>query len=143
MGGWKHRGFWYDIGKIPDYIIANRQLLRRAEFRGTTNVESSIQTAKISRPSYVGKDCIIEDSAKLGPFTILSDRVSVKRGAEISETIVFEQTSLGENCTVEDSLIGEGVTIGQEARIGKGSIIAGQVAIPDRAVIKPGSMILN
>ena len=143
MGGWKHRGFWYDIGKIPDYIIANRQLLRRAEFRGTTNVESSIQTAKISRPSYVGKDCIIEDGAKLGPFTILSDRVSVKRGAEISETIVFEQTSLGENCTVEDSLIGEGVTIGQEARIGKGSIIAGQVAIPDRAVIKPGSMILN
>jgi mannose-1-phosphate guanylyltransferase len=143
MNGWKHTGFWYDIGKIPDYIIANRQLLQRAEFRETTKVETGMQRAKISQPSYVGKDCTIADNAKLGPYTILSERVSVKRGAEVTETIVFEQTSLGENCTIEDSLIGEGVKVGKEATIGKGTIIAGQVVIPDRAVIGPGSMILN
>jgi NDP-sugar pyrophosphorylase family protein len=143
MRGWKHRGFWYDIGKIPDYIIANRQLLQRADFRETTDGENSMHRAKIGQPSYVGKDCTVDDSAKVGPYTILSERVSVKRGAEVSETIAFEQTSLGENCTIQDSLIGEGVTVGKEARIGKGSIIAGQVVIPDRAVIRPGSIVLN
>ncbi len=143
MRGWKHTGFWYDIGKIPEYIIANRQLLQRAEFRETPNAETGMLGAKIRQPSYVGRGSTIEDGAKLGPYTILSERVSVKRGAEVSETIAFEQTTLGENCTVEDSLIGEGVKVGTEARIGKGSIIAGQVVIPDRAVIRPGSMILN
>ena len=143
MRGWKHTGFWYDIGKIPEYIIANRQLLQRAEFRETANAETGMLGAKIRQPSYVGRNSTIEDGAKLGPYTILSERVSVKRGAEVSETIAFEQTSLGENCTIEDSLIGEGVTVGKEARIGKGSIIAGQVVIPDRAVIRPGSVILN
>ena len=142
MRGWKHMGFWYDIGKIPDYVIANRQLLQRAEFRETANAETGM-LANIRQPSYVGRNSTIEDGAKLGPYTILSQRVSVKRGAEASETIVFEQTSLGENCMIEDSLIGEGVTVGKEVRIGKGSIIAGQVVIPDRAVIRPGSMILN
>ena len=143
LRGWKHTGFWYDIGKIPDYIIANRQLLQRAEFRETTKVETSVAMAKVRQPSYIGEDCTIEDTAKLGPYTILSERVSVRRGAEVSKTIVFEQTSLGENCTIEDSLIGEGVTVGKETRIGKGSLIAGQVVIPDRATIRPGSVILN
>src|SRR5205807_2201503 len=99
--------------------------------------------AKIKQPSYIGKDCSIEDTANLGPYTILSERVSVRRGAEVTGTIVFEQTSLGENCTIEDSLIGEGVTVGKGTRIGKGSLIAGQVVIPDRAIIRPGSVILN
>src|SRR5207245_8180995 len=129
LRGWKNTGFWFDIGKITDYIIANRQLLQRAEFRETTNVETSEPMAKVRQPSYIGKDCTIEDTAKLGPYTILSERVSVRRGAEGSKTIVFEQTSLGENCTKEDSIIGEGVTIGKETRIGKGSLIAGQVVI--------------
>jgi len=143
MRSWKHTGFWYDIGKIPDYIIANRQLLQRVEFRGTTSVEPSMPMAMIRQPSYIGENCTIEDSAKIGPYTILSERVSVKRGAEVSETIAFEQTTLGENCTIEDSVIGEGVTVGKEAIIGKGSIIAGQVVIPDRAIIRTGSVILN
>jgi mannose-1-phosphate guanylyltransferase len=143
MRGWKHTGFWYDIGKIPDYIIANRQLLQRAEFRETTNAKPSMLRGKIREPSYVGVGCTIDDSVELGPYTILSERVNVKSGAEVSETIVFEQTTLGEDCTIEDSLIGEGVTVGKEARIGKGSIVAGQVIVPDRVVIRPGSMILN
>ena len=142
MNGWRHTGFWYDIGTVPDYVIANRQLLQRAEFGDTGKVERRPR-AVIRQPSYIGRDCTIEDAARLGPFTILSDRVKVKRGAELSETIAFEETSVGEDCTIEDSVIGEGVTVGKAARIGRGSIIAGQVTIPEGAVIKPGSIILN
>jgi len=125
------------------YITANRQLLQRDEFRETTSVGVSMSNVHVREPSYVGRDCILEDSSRLGPYTILSERVRVKRGAEVREAIVFEQTNLGEDCMIEDSVIGEGVTVGKRARIGKGSIIAGQLAIPDGAVIKPGSIILN
>lgn len=144
MNGWKHTGFWYDIGKIPNYITANRELLQRPEFResGSRTVVSA-STVHISEPSFVGKDCVLEDSSSLGPYTILSEGVRVRRGAEVRETIVFEHSSVGEDCMIEDSLIGEGVTVGKAAMIGKGSIIAGQVAIADGADIKPGSVILN
>ncbi len=143
MNGWKHSGFWYDIGKIPDYVTANRQLLRRADFRGTASTGASVPSVHVSEPSYVGKDCTLEESTIIGPYTILSERVSVRRGAKVRETIVFEQTSIGEDCMIEDSVIGEGVTVGKDARIGRGSIIAGQVVIPEGAVIKPGSITLN
>lgn len=140
LNGWKHTGFWFDIGKIPDYITANRQLLHRAEFHERT---ASVRSVLVREPSFVGRDCALEDGARLGPYTILSDRVRVKSGAEVRETIVFEETSIGEDCAVDDSLIGEAVTVGKNARIGKGSIIAGQVVIPEGAIIKPGSIILN
>lgn len=143
MSGWKHTGFWYDIGRIPDYITTNRQLLQRDEFLEATSLTGSTSSVDVRKPSYVGKDCTLEDSSRLGPYTILSDRVRVRRRADVREAIVFEQTNLGEDCLIEDSVIGEGVTVGKGARIGKGSIIAGQVTIPDRAVIKPGSIILN
>jgi NDP-sugar pyrophosphorylase family protein len=144
MNGWKHAGFWYDIGKIPDYITANRELLQRAEFRETgSSTGMNMSSLQIREPSYVGKECVLEESSKLGPYTILSEKVTVKKGSEVRGTIVFEQTSIGEDCIVEDSLIGEGVSVGKGARIGKGSIIAGQVAIRDGATIKPGSTVLN
>jgi NDP-sugar pyrophosphorylase family protein len=102
-----------------------------------------MEMVEITEPSFVGRDCVLETGTNLGPFSILSDRVTVKRGAKIRETIVFEQTTLGENCIVEDSIVGEGVTVGRDARIGKGSVIAGQVFIPDGTIVKPGSTILN
>ena len=143
MMGWKHMGFWYDIGKIPEYIIANRELLKRPEYAMREKLDLETQSVELTQPSFVGRDCILESGAKLGPNAILSERVSVKKGATLRETIVFEQTTFNENCVVEDSVVGEAVTIGKDAKIGKGSIIAGQVVIPKGTVIKPGSIILN
>jgi len=143
MTGWKHTGFWYDIGKIPDYVIANRELLKRAEYQQSDRREGKNEMVEITEPSFVGRDCTLESRAKLGPFSILSDHVSIKKGGTVREAIVFEQTTLGENCIVEDSIVGEGVTVGKDARIGKGSVIAGQVFIPDGTIVKPGSTILN
>jgi len=143
MSGWKHGGFWYDIGKIPDYVTANRELLRRAEYRKAVDSDWNRQSVEVTQPCFVGKNCILGDGARIGPNAILSERVSVGRRATVRETIVFEQTTLSENCIIEDAIVGEGVTVGRDAKIEGGSIIAGQVFIPDGAVIRPGSIILN
>lgn len=143
MSGWKHSGFWYDIGKIPDYVAANRELLKRAEYRSAENSDRKMHNVEATKPYFIGNECTFGSGAKIGPNAILSERVTVGNGASVRETIVFEQTTLGENCFVEDAIVGEGVTVGRDARIGKGSIVAGQVSIPESAVITPGSIILN
>lgn len=142
MIGWRHGGYWYDIGKIPDYVRANRELLKRAEYR-KADPDWKTQDVEVTQPCFVGRECILGSGAKIGPNVILSERVVVGRGATVRETIVFEQTTLSENCFVEDAIVGEGVTVGRDARIGSGSIIAGQVSISDGAIIRQGSVILN
>jgi len=142
LRGWKHGGFWYDIGKIPDYVTANLELLERPDYPPKRTKREVASLAGVEQPSYLGDDCVVEDGAKLGPRVILSPKVNVKTGAKVRDTIVFEETVFGENCQVEESVIGERTVIGKGATIGKGSIIAGQITVPEGASVSPGSIVL-
>lgn len=142
MQGWKHRGYWYDVGKISDYVRCNRELLADPQ-RQSLARSGSAKTRKARKLSHVSKGCIISDTAMLGPYTILSENVRVAPHAALDRTIVFEQTTIGSNSRVTGSLIGENVKVGRATRIGAGSIVAGHVTIPDQTVIRPGSVVLN
>ena len=142
LRAWRHNGFWYDIGKIQDYVLANRDLLKSGTslpaFRGRYSGGRIAEA-----PSYAGADCAIDKDAKIGPYTILSPKVSVGGGSVVRKSIVFEESSIGRNCTVDDSIIGERVRLGEGVKIGAGSVVAGEISLADRTVINPGSMVLN
>jgi len=141
MQAWIHNGFWYDIGRISEYVRANRELLEKQEPRAG-EPEASQNGREILRPSYLGTQTRLGADSKVGPLTILSDNVTVGDEAIVRNSIVFEETSIGEKAIVEDSVIGERVVIGKESRIGHGSIIAGQLSIPGGSLVSPNSVIL-
>ena len=143
MHGWKHRGFWYDIGKVRDYIRANREILKSLGPDALGRRSKIILGNRVRKPYYVSRNAAVHKTAKIGPYTVLSDRVRVDREAVVRNSIIFEETRIGENCMVDDSIIGERVSIGQETRIGKGSIVAGEINIADGSTIRPGSTVLN
>ncbi len=143
MQGWKHRGFWYDIGSIRAYIRANRELLRNPRSTAFAKRAKDISATSVKKPSYLSKHSLVHKSARIGPYAILSERVRVSRGAVVQNSIIFEETQIGEDCVVDGSVIGERVNIGRGTRIGKGSIVAGEISIPDGTVIRPSSTVLN
>ncbi len=143
MSGWKHRGFWHDTGKISDYIRANRELLTNPEFMTPAKRVKNFSRTNVKKPSHLGKHSLVDKGAKLGPYAILSERVRVDRGAMVRDSIIFEETYIGEDCVIDGSVIGERVNIGRGTRIGKGSIVAGQIDLPEGTVIRSGSTVLN
>ncbi len=143
MQGWKHRGFWYDIGKVRDYRRANREILKNLGPHAFGRSSKTISGARIRRPYYVSRNAVVHKTAKIGPYAILSDRVRIDRGAVVRNSIIFEETRIGEDCVVDDSIIGERVNIGRKTTIGKGSIVAGEINIADSTTIRPGSTVLN
>lgn len=142
LRGWKHTGFWYDIGKINDYVTANMELLSRPGYVSDRS-EGLSSHVGVQLPSYLSDDCVIAKDAKIGPHTILSPKVKVGKGAMIRDSIVFEESVLSENCRVEGSVIGEATIIGKGAVVGKGSVIAGEVVVPEGTIVDPKSIILN
>ena len=79
----------------------------------------------------------------MGPLAILSDNVSIGDAAIVRNSIVFEETTIGDKSVVEDAVVGERVVIGRDSKIGRGSIIAGQVSVPAGSLVLPGSVILS
>ena len=140
LNGWKHSGFWYDIGKVQDYVSANMELLERPGFVAASH---RISAAGVEQPSFLGDHCVVESGARIGPRTILSRGVKVGKGAIIRGSIVFEEVVLGDNCRVDGAVIGEATTVGRGAIVGEGSVIAGEVSVPDGAVVNAGSTVLN
>jgi len=141
MQGWTHDGFWYDIGRLSEYVRANRELLEKQEPK-TRDSDAAENGWEILRPSYLGTRTRLGVGARVGPLSILSDNVSVGDEAIVRNSIIFEETSIGERATIEDSVIGERVIIGSGSKIGHGSIIAGQLVIPRGSVVSPNSTIL-
>ena len=142
MQSWMHHGFWYDIGRVSEYVRTNKELLERQEAGSGESERDRQKVGHIVRPAYLGSKSRLGVGSEVGPFTILSDNVTVGDSATVQNSIVFEETTIGEKATIEDAVIGERVVIGRGSKIGRGSIIAGQSSIPARSVVPPDSVIL-
>jgi mannose-1-phosphate guanylyltransferase len=141
MQAWIHDGFWYDIGRVSEYVRANRELLERQELKAG-EIDNRQNGRHVIRPAHLGTKTRLGVGAKVGPLSILSDNVTVGDEAIVRNSIVFEDTTIGEKTIVQDAVIGERVVIGRGSRIGRGSIIAGQLSLPAGSVVSPNSVIL-
>jgi mannose-1-phosphate guanylyltransferase len=140
---WTHSGFWYDIGRVSEYVRANKELLQKQQLKAAEIVADNQSGTHVVRPTYLGTMSHLGKGATVGPLTILSDNVTIGDEAIIRNSIIFEETTIGEKTIVEDSVIGEKVVIGRGSRIGPGSIIAGQLSIQSGSVVPPNSVILS
>ncbi|HZY46962.1 MAG TPA: NDP-sugar synthase, partial [Candidatus Bathyarchaeia archaeon] len=134
---WRHNGFWYDIGRIPDYIRANKELLRAQDDKPLPH-----SAGKLVKPVYLGANLRVGMATAIGPNTILSEDVTIGESAAVRNSIIFEETRIGDRVVVEDSIIGENVIIGKDSVIGARSIIAGQLNIPAGSLIPANSTLL-
>lgn len=94
-----------------------------------------------ARTVYIDKECIIGKGVRLEPNIILEGRVVIGDNSVIGANSTLRNCSIGENTIVrssyiEDSKVGDRVTIGPFAYIRKDSVIADNCRIGDFVEIK-------
>ncbi|MFB2834208.1 sugar phosphate nucleotidyltransferase [Floridanema evergladense] len=109
---------WVDIGKVPDYWRAIRDVLlgkvknvsipghqvRPGVFTGL-NVAANWDKIDIKGPVYVGSMSRIEDGAKIVGPTMIGPNCWVCKGATVDNSIIFEYSRLGEGVQLVDKLV--------------------------------------
>ncbi|MFB2877690.1 sugar phosphate nucleotidyltransferase [Floridanema aerugineum] len=109
---------WVDIGKVPDYWRAIRDVLmgkvknvsipghevRPGVFTGL-NVAANWDKIDIKGPVYVGSMTRIEDGAKIIGPTMIGPNCWVCKGATVDNSIIFEYSRLGEGVQLVDKLV--------------------------------------
>jgi NDP-sugar pyrophosphorylase family protein len=131
--GYVHSGTWFDIGNIEDFRNANFALLEN-KTHGKVIVGNDArvsESARLTCPVLIGDHTIVEYGANLGPRTIVGRRVRVGGNARVADSIVFDDTEIGSNSSIEGAVIGDSVTIGNGVVIQKGSVVSSHVTIHD------------
>jgi mannose-1-phosphate guanylyltransferase len=109
---------WVDIGKVPDYWQAIRDVLagkvknvsipgkeiRPGIYTGL-NVAMNLERVNITGPVYIGGMTKIEDGATIIGPTMIGPSCHICGGATIDNSVVFEYSRLGSNVRLVEKLV--------------------------------------
>lgn len=141
MWGMIHDGFWFDIGRVPDFVRANMEMLKRSY--SASPRATSREGWATRAPVRLGKGFRAGTGSRVGPNAIVSGGVRVGESSSIRDSIIFENTRVGSGCTISGTVIGEKVTIGDHSRISRGSVVAGGISLPTGTIARRNSIILS
>ena len=123
---YEFNGYWQDIGTVEAYYEANLQLLNSNPgfdindnwpiFTGSPALPLTAQNnfGKINN-SMISPGCSIEGYVE---NSILSPGVRVEKGAQVINSVVMANTSIGENSVIDRCILDEGVDIGTFCQVG-------------------------
>ena len=143
LAGYHFSGYWFDIGSLSDYRKANFELLRRNAPKGILREKRAriAENVTVKPPLYLGDRSIIEGRAMAGPRLLIGNNGSIRKGARVSESILFDGVTVGEGSRVSGCVIGSNVVVGRGVRIEPGSVISPNVQIGDNVRIGRNAII--
>jgi len=162
--GYVAEGYWQDIGSLPQYLAANRDLLdgkvRAAvpgiELQNRIFVGESINLdslENISGPAFIGNYAKIDQTASIGKYSVLGSNVVVKEHAETRNSVIGSNTYVGASAKVLGTIVGkncdlkagstfsEGAALGDECVVGEQAYIAPDVKIYPFKTVESGAQI--
>ena len=143
LSGFEFSGYWFDIGNLTDFRKANFSLLRYSTREpGHQARNASIATdAVIRRPVSLGDNSNVDSKACIGPNTLLGNGVRIRKNAEVSQSILFDDVTVGEDSQIYGAILSTDVKVGKGVKISRGCVISPHVTIADRTKIAAGAII--
>jgi len=149
--GYYSNAFWRDIGTIDQYLKCNYELLNGFSKELYEIALKHQQIAKdirdLEEPSLVNANSIIKEGARIGPYCVIDEEVTIGRNTILSRSIVSKGAYIGDRCSIISSIIdryakiNDKVTIFENCVIGERTIIGRGVEIRPNVRIWPDKII--
>ncbi|HEY7795037.1 MAG TPA: sugar phosphate nucleotidyltransferase [Gaiellaceae bacterium] len=141
-------GYWQDIGNLDQYRQANfdaldervRLNISGVQLRGNVWIGEGADihdVEDIEGPAFVGNHCRIVRDASIGPYTVLSQGVTLRERARTTRSIIDSATHVGRSALVEGAIVGRACDIRDHVRIQEGAAIGDEVTIGSESSIMP------
>lgn len=127
MFAYQFQGYWKDVGTIQSLweanmdIIASPQILNLHDNNWRIYSKNPIQPPHyVSSDAYIVNSCITEGCNIFGrvEHSVVSDGVTIEKGAKIKDCIIFPNAHIGEDAVLEKTIVGQGTVIGKGVRSG-------------------------
>ena len=142
-------GYWQDIGNLDQYRQANfdaldgRAKLEIAGIRLRGNVwmgegVNLDDLDAVEGPAFVGNYCRLAPRASVGPYSVLSNGVTLREHARTTRSVIDVSTYVGRSALVEGAIVGRSCDIRPHARVHEGAAIGDNSTIGAQSVVMPG-----
>ena len=157
-------GYWEDVGTLPAYVRAHKDILDGKvevnipgfEVADGVFVAEGAEVhpeAILTGPCVVGDNCFVDAGARLGEYVVLGMGVRLRGNAELERTVVHENAYLGESVKLRGTVVGraadlrrnvrceEGVVLGDEVFIGENAVISSDVKVYPFKTVEGGAVV--
>ena len=122
-------GYWKDVGTLSSYWEANMELIDIVpEFNLYEEYWKIYTKSEIQPPDYIAADSVVERSI-IGEGSevygevynsVTGCGVTIGKGTVIRDSIIMNQTQIGEGCEINKAIIAENVVVGNQVKLGVG-----------------------
>ena len=126
---YEFNGYWKDVGTLSSYWEANMELIDLVPIFNLYEEYWKIYTkSEILPPQYIADSskverCIIGEGSDIyGEVynSVIGCGVTIGRGTIVRDSIIMNETVIGEDCEVNKAIIAENVWIGNQVKMGVG-----------------------
>jgi NDP-sugar pyrophosphorylase family protein len=141
--GYRQNCYWSDLGTPDDYLLAHKDILRRAisaDVPGKKvdgvwigeDVEISSR-AEVEAPAVIGDGCHIAAGAHVGRYSVLGRGTVLARRARVERSVLWERNRLEEDCCLSGAILGDGCVVYPGAELPEGAVCASGTRIPAKS----------
>ena len=92
---------------------------------------------EVEGPAFIGNYCRIARDASVGPYSVLSNGVTLRERARTTRTVIDAATHIGRSTLIEGAIIGRSCDIRDHVRIHEGAAIGDEVTIGSESSVMP------
>ena len=141
-------GYWQDIGNLDQYRQANFDALDEKvrleipgiRLRGNVWLGEGAEIDNVEElegPAFIGNHCRIARGASVGPYTVLSNGVTLRERARTQRTVIDAATHVGHSTVIEGAIVGRSCDIRDHIHIHEGAAIGDEVTIGSESSVMP------
>ena len=126
---YEYNGYWKDVGTLSSYWEANMELIDIVpEFNLYEEYWKIYTKSEIQPPDYIAADSVVERSI-IGEGSevygevynsVIGCGVTIGKETVIRDSIIMNQTQIGEGCEINKAIIAENVVVGNQVKLGVG-----------------------
>ncbi|PKN01154.1 MAG: hypothetical protein CVU77_06675 [Elusimicrobia bacterium HGW-Elusimicrobia-1] len=132
--GYVTKSYWTDVGNLKEYRQGQRDALDGKislkipgrQIRKGVYVGDGARihpTARLLAPCVVGRECLIEKNAIIGPDTVIAAKCRIARGASVSNSILWGRVRVAPRVKLDNCIIGYRAKVVSDISVYEGTIL--------------------
>lgn len=136
------RGYWIDIGTPAKYVQVHRDMFDGRFVGGPFGKVDRTQPivasdariedgARLLAPCFIDARAHIKNGATVGPYAVIGRSVVVEEEAQVTNSIIWPNTRIGQHAVVDGPVIARNCHIGRNVTLRGNAVLGDKTALTD------------